>query len=126
MQAIVVKLTMIPCPGFGCVLTVQSSGNYQVIVSSLLEFGKRGTFLAKRNKKRGFLIVECNCPAFKDMIIKLNRKRNCFFHSKHLYFSFVIFSKLDPELNLFIHAPTFSFNEVRLILEGGALMHRTM
>jgi hypothetical protein len=67
-------------------------------------------------------LPECNCPAFKDMITKLNRRRNSFFHCKHLYFLFVVLSKLDPELHLFIHAPTFSFNEVKLILEGGVLL----
>jgi len=32
---------------------------------------------------------------------------------------------LDAEVNLFIHAPTFSFNEVKLIMEGGLLTQST-
>jgi hypothetical protein len=42
---------------------------------------------------------------------------------KHLYYIFVKVSNLDAEVNLFIHAPTFSFNEVKLILEGGLLLN---
>ena len=57
------------------------------------------------------------CPTFKDMISKLIRKQNYFLHCKHLYFIFVKVSNLDPDVDLFIHAPTFSFNEVKLILK---------
>jgi hypothetical protein len=107
MQGTILKVTMIPRPGFGCVINLQSKpaptqSIFQVIVSSL---------------------PECTCPAFKDMISKCFRKRNSFLHCKHLYFLFVKISKLDPEVNLFIHAPTFSFNEVKIILEGGLLTH---
>src|SRR5579875_2739958 len=104
MQGTMLKVIMIPRTEFGCVLTLQSSAIYQVTVSSL---------------------PECNCPTFKEMITKLNRRYNSFFHCKHLYFLFIILSKLDPHQNLFIHAPTFSFNEVKVILEGGVLAHRS-
>ena len=109
MDMTILKVTMIPRPGFGCVLTLQSKpaptqSIYQLTVSSL---------------------PECNCPAFIDMISKFGRKRNPFLHCKHLYFVFVKVSNADPEVDLFIHAPTFSFNEVKFILEGGLLTHST-
>ena len=109
MDGTILKVTMIPRPGFGCVIMLQSKpaptqSIYQLTVSSL---------------------PECNCPAFKDMISKFGRKRNSFLHCKHLYFIFVKVSNLDPEVDLFIHAPTFSFNEVKLILEGGLLTQST-
>jgi hypothetical protein len=105
MNGTILKVIMIPRPGFGCVLTLQSKpapiqSIYQLTVSSL---------------------PECNCPAFKDMISKFGRKRNSFMYCKHLYFIFVKVSNADPKVDLFIHAPTFSFNEVKLILEGGLL-----
>jgi hypothetical protein len=105
MDITILKVTMIPRPGFSCVIMLQSKSTpiqsiYQLTVSSL---------------------PECNCPAFKGMISKFSRKQNLFLHCKHLYFIFVKVSNIDPEIDLFIHAPTFSFNEVKLILEGGLL-----
>ena len=38
-----------------------------------------------------------------------------------MYFIFVKVSNIDPNVDLFIHSPTFSLNEVKLILEGGFL-----
>jgi hypothetical protein len=109
MHATVLKLTMIPQPGFGCIITLQSKSEpkppiYQVTVSSL---------------------PECNCPYFLDMISKFGRKRNSYMNCKHLYYIVIKVSNLDAEVNLFIHAPTFSFNEVKLILEGGLLTQST-
>jgi hypothetical protein len=109
MDGTILKVTMIPRPGFGCVLTLQSKPTpiqsiYQLTVSSL---------------------PECNCPAFKDMISNFGRKRNSFLHCKHLFFIFVKISNTDPEVDLFIHAPTFSFNEVKFILEGSLLIQST-
>ena len=73
MDEIILKVTMIPRLGFGCVLTLQSKpartqSIYQFTVSSL---------------------PECNCPAFKDMISKFGRKQKNFMPCKHLYFVFV-------------------------------------
>jgi hypothetical protein len=109
MHATVMKLTMIPQPGFGCIITLQSKSEpqppiYQVTVSSL---------------------PECKCAYFLDMISKFGRKCNSYMNYKHLYYIFIKVSNLDAEVNLFIHAPTFSFNEVKLILEGGLLTQST-
>ena len=109
MDGTILKVTTIPCPRFGCVIMLQSKpaptqSIYQLTMSSL---------------------PECNCPVFKDMISNFGRKRNSFLHCKHLYFIFVKDSNVDPEIDLFIHAPTFNFNEVKLILEGDLLTHST-
>jgi hypothetical protein len=109
MHGTVLKLTMIPHRGFGCVILLPSKppptdAIYQVTVSSH---------------------PECTCAAFKDMIIKFGSRCNSYLNCKHLYYIFVKVSNLDPEVNLFIHAQTFSFNEVKLILEGGLLTHST-
>jgi hypothetical protein len=106
MDETISKVTMIPRLGFGCVFTLQSKlattqSIYQLTLSSL---------------------SECNYPAFKDMISKFGRKQNAFLHCKHLYFIFIKVSNADPEVDLFIHASTFSFNEVKLILDGVLLI----
>ena len=109
MDGIILKVTMIPRPEFGCVIMLQSKPTpiqsiYQLTVSFL---------------------PECNCPAFKDMISKFGRKRNSFMHCKHLNFIFIKVSNVDHEVDLFIHAPTFSFNEVKFILEEDFLIQST-
>ena len=105
----VLKLIMIPQPGFGCIIALQSKSEpqppiYQVTVSSL---------------------PECNCAYFLDMISKFGRTRNFYQNCKHFYYIFIKVSNFDAEVNLFIHAPTFSFNEVKFILEGGLLTQST-
>ena len=42
-----------------------------------------------------------------------------------VYYIFIEVSNLDAKMNLFIHAPTFSFNEVKLNLEGVLLIQST-
>ena len=106
MDGTILKVIMIPRLGFGCVQSKHAPTQYiyQLIVSSL---------------------PECNFLAFKDMIAKFGRKQNSFMYCKHLYFIFVKVSNANPEVDLFVHAPTFSFNEVKLILEGGLLIQST-
>jgi hypothetical protein len=81
LKGTILKVTMIPRLGFGCVLTLQSKpaptqSIYHLIVSSL---------------------PECHCPAFKDMISKFGCRQNSFLHCKHMYFIFVKVSNVDPE-----------------------------
>jgi hypothetical protein len=59
------------------------------------------------------------------MISKFGRKQNSYLNYKYLYYIFIKVSNLDAEVNLFIHAPTFSFNEVKLILKRGLLIQST-
>ena len=59
------------------------------------------------------------------MISIFGRKQNSYMNCKHLYYMYIKVSNLDADVNLFIHAPTFSFNEVKLIMEGGLLTHST-
>ena len=78
-DATILKVTMIPRPGFGCVIMFQSKQTstqsiYQLTISSM---------------------PGCNCPAFKNMISKFCRKQNLFLHCKHLYFIFVKVSNVD-------------------------------
>jgi hypothetical protein len=43
---------------------------------------------------------------------------------KHLYFVFTVIGSVDSNRDAFIHAPNFSFNEVKRILENGILISR--
>jgi hypothetical protein len=109
MHDTVMKLNMIPQLRFGCIITLQSKSEpqppiYQVTVSAL---------------------SECNCAYFLDMISKFGRIQNSYLNCKHLYYVFIKVFYLDAEVNLFIHAPTFSFNKVKLILEGVFLTQST-
>ena len=102
MQASMLRVTMILQPGFGCIVTLQSkpspkNSTYQLTLSSL---------------------PDCTCPAFKETMCKFERRRVPFKHCKHLYFILVKICSLDPHVDLFIHTPTFSFNEIKKILEG--------
>lgn len=56
---------------------------------------------------------------------KLGRRGNPYKNRKHLYFILEWVSKLDVEMDLFMHAATLSFNEVKTILEKGVLDHVT-
>ena len=106
LEASILKVTMIPQPRFGCIISLQSKPSptdsvYQLTVSFYLD---------------------CTCSAFKETMSKLGRQGFAYKHCKHLYYILVKVCALDPEVNLFIHAPTFSFNEIRLVLERGILI----
>ena len=97
------KVAMIPQHGFGCIKpSPPMEYIYQLIVSSF---------------------SECTCPAFKETMSKFGKRGCSFKHYKHMYYIFVKVCGLDPKFDLFIHASTFSFNEVKLLLESGILTH---
>ena len=107
LEASILKVTMIPQPGFGCIISLQSKPSptdcvYQLTVSSY---------------------PDCTCSAFKETMSKFGRRGFAYKHCKHLYYIFVKVCALDPEVDLFIHAPTLSFNKIRLVLERGILIH---
>ena len=110
MKATILKVTMIPQPGFGCIVTLQSKpapteSIYDLTISAL---------------------PHCNCPAFKETMAKFGRRGQPFRPCKHLYYVYVEVCKLEADHDLFIHAPTLSFNEVKTILESGILAHASI
>lgn len=95
------KVTMIPHPGLGCIVTLDSGAPpnvHQYLITI-------GTY------------PECSCEYFKDMATKSVGKRGSWASCKHLYFVFIVVGRLDSEKDAFIHAPSFSFSEVKQILE---------
>jgi hypothetical protein len=65
-----------------------------------------------------------SCQYFKDMAIKALGKCGQWANYKHLYFVFTVIGSLDSDRDAFIHAPSFSFNEVKRILESDILANR--
>jgi hypothetical protein len=100
------SVTMIPHPGHGCIIGLDSGippnvTHYQITISS----------------NSG-----CSCPAFRKTMTKF-RGRVQFSYCKHVYFILLKVCNRDPDDDLFIHAPTYSFNEVKILLESGILTH---
>jgi len=92
------RVTMVPHPGFGCIILLQSElqpqiENYMMTISSFLE---------------------CNCPNFKE--INSLGKRESWANCKHLYYIFTVTCNLESMSDVFMHAASFSFNKVKLVL----------
>ena len=97
--------SVVPHPGYGCIIALDSGTppamtQYQITVSSE---------------------PACTCPAFKQTMVKFGKKGGYFSYCKHIYYVFIKVCKRDPNVDLFMHAPTFSFNEIKLLLESGIL-----
>lgn len=67
----------------------------------------------------------CTCPNFKEMVTKATGKRGQWANCKHLYYVFAFICGLDPDSDSFIHVASFSFNELKQIIESGLLTHTT-
>ena len=102
------KVTMIPHPGYGCIVTLDS-GAPPKVQQYLITIG---TF------------PECSCQNFKDMTTKSLGKHGRWSSCKHLYFVFIVIDSLKSNRDAFIHAPTFRFNKVKQILESSILAYR--
>jgi hypothetical protein len=102
------KVTMILHPGFGCIVIFDSGvppkiQQYLVIIGSF---------------------PECSCRYFKDNVTKALVKRVQWANCKHLYFVFIVIGSLNFDRDAFIHAHSFSFNEVKRLLESSILANR--
>jgi hypothetical protein len=95
-------------PGNGCIVTLDSGAPLKV-QQYLITIG---TF------------PECSCEYFKDMASKSLGRRGGWASCKHIYFVFTVIGSLKSKRDAFIHAPSFSFNEVKQILESGILAYQ--
>ena len=68
---------------------------------------------------------DCSCPYFKEMSTKALGKRGQWSNCKHLYYIFTVICGLDPQSDVFMHAASFSFNEIKLVLQSGLVSHAT-
>jgi hypothetical protein len=101
-------VTMIPHPGFGCIVTLDL-GVVPKIQQYMITIGS---------------FPNCSCPYFKEMVTKALGKRGQWKNYKHLYFIFTFIYGLNPDVDDFMHAPSFSFNEVKRVLLNGILSHQ--
>ena len=98
---------MIPIPALGCIVTFDSGIPPKVEHYSITI----GQF------------PSCSCPFFREMSRKSLGKRGQWTSCKHLYYIFIVICGLDSESDVFIHAPSLSFNEIKHILESDLLSH---
>ena len=94
----VVGVTTIPYPGFGLLFNIISEDDikYRVTIA---------------NKPH------CTCPNFTKMSSQSLGKKRKWVYCKHLYYVFRFLCKVDYGNDKFIHAPTYSYNEVMRLLE---------
>ena len=101
------RVTMVPHPGFGCIVSLVSgkeprAQKYTMSISSF---------------------PSCTCPYFEEMILKSLGGRGQWAYCKHMYYIFAVICGLDGEVEPFLHAPSFSFNEVKRVLLSGILVY---
>ena len=61
---------------------------------------------------------DCSCKDFKDMFVR-TKKRGAWYYCKHLYYIFRVLCQFHLEDDHFVHAPKFSFNEVKKVMDRG-------
>ena len=58
----------------------------------------------------------CSCPDFVNMVVSAIGGRQQYVNCKHLYYLYKYFCKMDVYKDKFIQAPSYSFNELKLLL----------
>jgi len=58
----------------------------------------------------------CTCPNLTNMVVSAIGGRQQYVNCKHLYYLYCYFYKMDVYDDKFIHAPNYSFNELKLLL----------
>jgi hypothetical protein len=103
----IIRIMMVPPTALGCIVSLESEG-LSGVQTYLLTIG---TF------------PSCNCPNFTVMVGKSLGKRGSWNNCKHLYYVFNIVCRLDPDEDVFIHAPSLSWNEVKRVVQFLLLKH---
>jgi hypothetical protein len=94
----VVGVTAIPYPGYGMIINIVS----KVDIAYRITIGD---------------IPHCTCPDFTKMSSQALGKKKKLMYCKQLHYLFRFLSKADYEIDMFIHAPTYMYNEVMCLLE---------
>ena len=92
----ITAITPVPHPGYGAIITIRTDSDklYNLSISNL---------------------PECDCEDFKNMALKARSPK--WVPCKHFYYVFMYLCKMDIDTHMFIHAPTYSYNEVMEVLE---------
>ena len=99
----VTNVTAIPYPGYGVVITLDS-GKGKVYYISITDF------------------PSCTYPSFVKMMSGALEKRLQWIYCKHVYYIFRYLCKMDLKVDTFMHAPSYSYNEVMQVLELAAVI----
>ena len=89
----VVGVTAISYPGYGVIINIVS----KKIITYRITIGD---------------IPHCTCLDFTKMSSQALGKKGKWVYCKHLYYVFRFLCKVDYESDKFIHAPTYTYNEV--------------
>ena len=106
-QGKILRLLLVPPTALGCIVSLESKGAREVKTYMLTV----GAF------------PSCSCPDFKKMLGMSLGKRGAWLNCKHLYYIFNIVCELDPDEDIFIHAPSFSWNEVKRVVQVLLVKH---
>ena len=101
------RVTMVSHPGFGCIVSIVSgkelrAQKYTMSISSF---------------------PSCTCPYFEEMILKSLGRCGQWAYCKHMYYIFTVIYGLDSEVEPFLHASSFNFNEVKRVLLSDILVY---
>jgi len=96
----IVGMTLLPFPGLGAIVSLETRADnnrniYRITVG---------------------MYPACTCPDFVNMAASTIGGRQQYVNCKHLYYLFRYFYKVDVYDDVFIHAPTYNFNELKLLL----------
>jgi hypothetical protein len=105
LNAVVDSVVVIPYPGYGRVITLISGifPNQKVYRITISDF------------------PACTCEDFITMSTAALGSRKSWVNCKHLYYVFRFICKANLENDKYIHAPSLSFDEVKLLLVGSNL-----
>ena len=92
------NVNAIPYPGYRVVITLDS-GKGKVYYVSITNF------------------PSCTCPSFVKMMSGALGKWLQWIYCKHVYYILWYLCKMDYKMDTFMHAPSYSYNEVMRILE---------
>ena len=99
----VTNVTTIPYPGYRVVIALDS-GKGKVYYISITDF------------------PSCTCPSFVRMMSGALGKRLQWIYCKLVYYIFRYICKMDYKVDTFMHAPSYSYNEVMQVLELAAVI----
>ena len=102
----ILGVTLLPHPGLGAIVELETGIAYNKNAYRVT----MGQFLT------------CTCLDFVNMVVSAIRGRQQYINCNHLYYLYRSFCKMDIQKDKFIHAPSYSFSELKeLLVQGGMI-----
>ena len=102
----ILGVTLLPSPGLGAIVVLQTEA-HPIKNVYRITLGQFPT---------------CTCPNFVNMAVSAIGGRQQYVNCKHLYYLYRYFCKMHAHDHKFIHAPSYSFNELKLILVSAGII----